>query len=35
MESAHIACTKNLISEPSLELSTTWIPVIHEEAGKS
>jgi hypothetical protein len=34
-ESTHMACMINPISQPSLELSTTWIPLISEEVGKS
>jgi hypothetical protein len=29
---ANKACLKNLISQPSLEISCIWIPLIHEEA---
>jgi hypothetical protein len=33
-ESAHMSLLANPISQPSLDISPTWIPVICEEAGK-
>jgi hypothetical protein len=34
-EYAHMACMINPISQPSLEVSTIWIPLINKEVGKS
>jgi hypothetical protein len=34
-ESAHMACSTNLISQPSLDISPIWIPFISEEVSKS
>jgi predicted GIY-YIG superfamily endonuclease len=34
-ESAYIACTTNPISQPSLDISPIWIPLIKEEVNKS
>jgi hypothetical protein len=30
-ESAHMACLENTISQPSLEMSPFWLPIIKEE----
>jgi hypothetical protein len=34
-ESAHMACSTNLTSQPSLDISPIWIPLIGEEVSKS
>jgi hypothetical protein len=33
-EAAHVACITNPISQPSLEISPIWIPLIREEVGR-
>jgi hypothetical protein len=33
-ESAHMACSTNPISQPSLDISPIWIPLISEEVNK-
>jgi hypothetical protein len=33
-ESAHMTCSNNLISQPSLDISPIWIPLISEEVNK-
>jgi hypothetical protein len=33
-EAAHMACITNPISQPSLEISPIWIPLIREEVGR-
>jgi hypothetical protein len=33
-EAAHMACIMNPISQPSLEISPIWIPLIWEEVGR-
>jgi hypothetical protein len=33
-EAAHMACLTNLISQPSLEVSPIWIPVIRKEVNR-
>jgi hypothetical protein len=34
-ESAHMACFVNPISQPSLDISPIWIPLINDEVTKS
>jgi hypothetical protein len=34
-ESAHMACSTNPISQPSLDISPIWIPLISDEVTKS
>jgi hypothetical protein len=34
-ELAHIACLTNLISQPSLDISPIWIPLISNEVNNS
>jgi hypothetical protein len=34
-ESAHVACLRNTISQPSLDISPLWIPLISKEVSKS
>jgi hypothetical protein len=34
-ESAHMACSTNPISQPSLDISPTWIPLINNEVFNS
>jgi hypothetical protein len=34
-ESAHMACLINPISQPSLEISPIWIPLINQDVNKS
>jgi hypothetical protein len=34
-ESAHMACSTNPISQPSLDISPIWIPLFNEEVNKS
>jgi hypothetical protein len=34
-ESAHMACLTDPISQPSLDISPTWIPLINNEVSKS
>jgi hypothetical protein len=34
-ESAHMACLTNLISQPSLDISPIWIPLISNEVSNS
>jgi hypothetical protein len=34
-ESTHMACLINPISQPSLEISPIWIPLINQEVNKS
>jgi predicted GIY-YIG superfamily endonuclease len=34
-ESAHMACLNNPISQPSLDISTIWIPLTSDEVSKS
>jgi hypothetical protein len=34
-ESAHVVCSTNLISQPSLEISHICIPVVSNEVSKS
>ncbi|PNF13748.1 hypothetical protein B7P43_G14091 [Cryptotermes secundus] len=34
-ESAHMACSTNPISQPGLDISPIWIPLINEEVNKS
>jgi hypothetical protein len=34
-ESAHMACSNNPISQPSLDISPIWIPLISDEVNKS
>jgi hypothetical protein len=34
-ESAHMACSTNPISQPSLDISPFWIPLIYNEVSKS
>jgi hypothetical protein len=33
-ESANMACSINIISQPSLEISPIWIPLIYKEVNK-
>jgi hypothetical protein len=33
-EAAHLACITNPISQPNLEISLIWIPLISEEVGR-
>jgi hypothetical protein len=33
-EEAHMVCITNPISQPSLEISPIWIPLIREEVGR-
>jgi hypothetical protein len=34
-ESAHMACLRNPISQPSIDISPIWIPIIIDEVTKS
>jgi hypothetical protein len=34
-ESARVACSKNLISQPNVDISPIWIPLIIDEVTKS
>ncbi|PNF24633.1 hypothetical protein B7P43_G00740 [Cryptotermes secundus] len=34
-ESAHMTCSSNPISQPSLDISPIWIPLMNEEVNKS
>jgi hypothetical protein len=34
-ESAHMACSTNSISQPSLDISPVWIPLIKEEVNRT
>jgi hypothetical protein len=34
-ESAHMACSTNPVSQPSLDISPLWIPLISKEVSKS